>query len=217
MRRRRSDWSRRSLCLYGVAAWGGRPVEECWASRVKDNAALDRCGFIHHNVSIGPLWWLLAFADMSGVAVEYDVERFPAGVFLQAANRVPRSPELSVLVGGVPRAYGRSPLRPIAIEAGELITIALKFDPVSQQTQIMYEPIGGSSDTFIGRLEVVTSRTATTGAIRESPGAEPSARGDGSFHYQVDPFAPPGTSRVLIGYRDQRWGNGLLTVEFEVQ
>lgn len=212
------------LCLYGVAAWDGRRVEDCWTSRLENNAALDRCEFIVHQVSIGPQPWLLAYIASLGVETDYDVNLFPAWVFLQPANRIPRAPELTILVDGERVVTDRPPLPTIPVKAGSRIDLLLQFDAPSQQSQLAFEPRSQLGDIFVAVAEHLYSRTATTGAIRRIGGSDPETGHDnvavsdnGSFAYEVEEFAKPGTSRILIGYRDDRWATDFLTVKFEVR
>jgi hypothetical protein len=202
------------MSFYGVVAWDGRHASDCWAQRRGDKAQLDRCGFIYHAVTVGPVWWLMQYADSIGLYTPYYSSQSPIAGFGQPANRIPRTPELTIFVDGELAAQGRPPLPAIDVPPGAEIEIRLAFDVSSQLSQGAIVPLDGYSFEFVP--EVVLSRTMTTGAIRRL-GEELPVIGDGHFDYAVDPAPPLGRSRVLIGYSDARGANDILTLEFEVE
>lgn len=205
------------MSFYGVVAWGGRRVSDCWAERRGDKAQLDNCGFIYHNVTVGPVWWMMDYAESIGlVYFPHDFfDLIPAAAFEQPANRIPRAPELTILVDGELAAQGRAPLPAIVVPPGAEIEISLVFDALSQLLQGTFVA-DATQSSFEFQPELVLSRTLTTGAIRRV-GEELATLGDGRFFYRVDEIAAPGVSRVLIGYRDTRGANDILTLEFEVE
>lgn len=209
--------------FFGVVAWGGRAAADCWASRRTDQAALDRCDFTYREVTVGPYWWLLAYAAQLGFPIDDGIDELPPLVFLQPANRIPKAPVLSVWVDGELRGEGAS-LPTIMIEPGSRIDVELRFDWVSQLLQGHYVPITKDAvDAFELVPEQVLSRTLTTGAIRRLGGVDPDEGhelpllGDGSFTYEVDAYARPGRSRILIVYRDTFAATDWSSVDFEVQ
>lgn len=204
------------MSFYGVVAWGGKRVEDCWVQRRTTKQEFDGCGFVYHNVTVGPHWWLAFYADSIGIPPSYDPTLLSAAVLQQPANRIPRAPELTITVDEELVAEGRPPLSSISVQPGAEIEVALTFDVTSQLLQGSFIPLDPELTTFLFHAERVASRTLTTGAIRVL-GEEVTVIDDGSFRYAVDPQADPGISRVLIGWRDERGANDILTVEFEVQ
>lgn len=207
------------LSMFVVVAWDGRRAQDCWDARRGDLANLDRCGFIYHDVTIGPIWWVYGYAAEHGFQIpwELDPALFPFEVFLQPANRIPRVPTLVVEIDGEQVAAGVPPFAPIPVGPGASIEVAFAFDPLSQLFQSHFEPLSTkSSNAFRVVAERLISRTATSGAIVQRGDLDP-VIGDGSFSYEVDSLLEPGRSRVLIGYRDERGANDLLTLEFEHQ
>jgi hypothetical protein len=209
--------SRPQLRFLGVVAWGGRAAEACWEARRGNLADLDHCGFIFHTVMIGPVWFAYQHAAELGALIPYGIDPavFPSVVFSQPANRIPETPTLRVMVDDEQVASGVPPFSPILVEPGAQIEVAFAFDPLTQLFQSTFRPLGlNESDTFVVERERLTSRTATSGEIvqRENLGV---VEDDGSFHYEVDAFAQPGVSRILIVYRDDREANDWLSLEFE--
>jgi hypothetical protein len=205
------------LSMFAVVAWDGRSAEDCWDSRRGDLTNLDRCGFIYHDVTIGPIWWLYGYATQLGFELPYegDPAVFPAAVFTQPANRIPKTPTLQIVIDGQEVAAGVPPFEPIPVDPGASIEVAFAFDPLSQLFQSSFKPLSYfPSNAFKVVPEQLISRTATSGAIIQRGALEP-VIGDGSFSYEVDALTEPGISRVLIGYRDGRGANDLVTLEFE--
>ena len=200
--------------FFGVVAWDGRAAEDCWASRRGDQSQLDNCGFIYHDVLIGPLWWAVANAESLGAESPIE-EQLPALVLYQPANRIPLTPALTVRVDDEVVAFGVPPLPTIDVDPGAQISIDLAFDPLSQSLQRTLIPLGGYTAWKLVD-EAVYSNTASSGAIRRA-GADVPVRGHGRFSYDVDPEASPGRSRVLILYADGRRAGDVLTVEFEIR
>lgn len=199
------------MSLYGVVAWDGRPVEECWASRRGDRADLDGCGFIYQHVRIGPNWLAMTHAVSLGYKVPVDLAMIPEWVLWQPANRVPLPPELLVWAGG--RQFAGGSLHPpIPIEPGASIDVMLTFDPLSQSLQRTLQRLAPEAWKLVD--ERLYTRTATSGAIRQREGY---VFGHESLAYEVDPHATAGISRVLIIYADQRGAADFVTLEFEVQ
>jgi hypothetical protein len=203
--------------FYVVVAWNGKSAQACWDARRGDRADLDDCGFIYHDLALGPIWWLFDYAASRGIDPPLDPSTFPEVVLLQPANRIPRPPSLTITVDDQAPVGGIPPLDPIPVEAGARVGITLTFDALSQLFQSGFEPISSTvTDTFIVVPEPLYSRTATSGAITSSL-ADNVPPGLHEFHYEVDPDAQPGISRVLIGYRDEGGGRDYVGVEFEVQ
>lgn len=200
-----------------VVAWGGRSAADCWRARRGDYAELERCDFIHHSVTVGPIWWLFAHAAELGLDLDLDLSTVPAEALIQPANRIPRAPELRVRVDGDERRLGHAPLEPIPVEPGAHIEIELRFDALSQLAQARIEPVASqtSSDApsaFKLVLERLITRTATSGAIVHDEAGP--AIGDSSLAYDVDPAPPPGRSVIWLAYRDGRGASDVLALEF---
>lgn len=211
------DGSRPQLSLFGVVSWGGRAVEACWDARRGDLYNLDRCGFIFHTVTIGPFWFVYRRAVELGLESLHDLDlaAIPSVVFSQPANRIPETPSLQVMVDDEQVASGVPPFPPIPVGPGAKIEVAFAFDPLTQLFQSTFALLPlDMTYTFVVSLERLTSRTATTGAIIQRGSLEV-VEDDGSFHYEVDAFAEPGLSRVLIVYRDNREARDWLSLEFE--
>ena len=205
------------LHLFGVASWGHLSAEQCWAARRGDRAMLDGCGFVHYNVGIGPLWTAYARAVELGYEthLDFDLSMVPEFVFQQPANRIPKPPSVDVVVNGELLASAIPPLPAIAVEAGDHIDVTLHFDPLTQLFQSRFKPLRWNSfDAFTLEPEKLYATTATTGAIVETNSPGP-VRKIETLQYAVDDFAGPGTSRVWIGYHDDRGANDWLVLEFE--
>jgi hypothetical protein len=202
------------LGLFGVVAWDGRAAEDCWASRRGDQSQLEGCGFIYHDVLIGPLLWAVANAESLGAESPID-EELPPLVEYQPANRIPLTPALTVRVDDEIVATGVPPLPTITIEPGAHISIELAYEPFSQSLQRILKPLAKYSAWELVD-EQLWANTASSGAIWRV-GAEEPVSGDGSFSYEVDPESAPGRSRVLILYSDDRLAADSLSVEFEVR
>jgi hypothetical protein len=211
------------LRMFGVVAWGGRRAEECWEARRGDLANLERCGFIFHTVRIGPVMFAYQRAAELGLQLpfEIDLALVPSALLLQPANRIPETPSLRVLVDDEEVAVGVPPFSPIPVAPGARIEVEFAFDPLTQLVQSSFLPKSYSDpNTFVFSREHLTSRTSTSGAIVQSGSIDPSGllnfvEDDGSFLYEVDAFARPGISRVLIVYRDTRMAHDWLSLEFE--
>jgi hypothetical protein len=205
------------MSFYGIVAWAGRRADDCWIQRIGSKEQLDGCGFIEHSVRVGPKWWMDAYAESIGLPPpSYDPDLLPAALIGEPANRIPRAPELMITIDGELVAKGRPSLETHTVQPGAEIDIALTFDVTSQLLQGSFRPVDAELMTFTFEPERVRSRTLTTGAIRRL-GEELPVTDDGKFRYGVDTFASPGISRVLIGWRDARGANDILTLEFEVE
>jgi hypothetical protein len=203
--------------FFGVVAWGGRTAEACWDARRGDLANLDRCGFIFHTVTIGPIWFAYQRAAELGLDIPYHLDPavFPSMVFSQPANRIPETPSLRVMIDDEQVANGVPPFPPILVGPGAKIEVTFAFDPLTQLFQSTFRPLSYEIfDTFEVSRERLTSRTATTGAIVQRGSLEV-VEDDGSFQYEVEAFARPGISRILIVFRDNREARDWLSLEFE--
>ncbi len=202
--------------LYGIVAWDGRRVEDCWAERRGNRANFEGCGFIYQNITVGPQWWLLQYSESLGYYTGEDHPPIPDVLLDQAANRVPRAPELAITVDGEPTIEGRPPLDTVPVQPGALIEIVITFDVTSQLLQGTFSPLAEDEQTYGYSPELVFAWTLTTNAIQPDGPVGPLPDG-GRFRYRVDPDAAPGISRVLIVYRDIRNAGDIRTVEFEVE
>jgi hypothetical protein len=120
------------------------------------------------------------------------------------------------VIDGQEVAAGVPPFAPIPVAPGASIEVAFAFDPLTQLFQSSFKPLYQFElqNAFRVVREELVSRTATSGAIIQRGVLGP-VNDDGSFNYEVDALAEPGISRVLIGYRDERGANDLVTLEFE--
>ena len=206
--------------FYGVIAWEGRSAADCWAARRKRDRSLERCGFIQRSVKIGPSWWMLAYADALGLPSSIPIPQIPIATYAQPANRVPLV-ELDVAVGG--EVIGRWPdNQSFAVRAGDRVTIEPFYDETSQLLQSY--AVGLAIDEERTRY-VFTTAVETTGERVFSSNAllvveyDPSLNGilfPERWEVVVDEYAASGTSRVVLHYFDDRYGEGVATLVFEV-
>lgn len=205
---------------YGVIAWEGRTAESCWTARRSGTESLDNCGFIQRSVKIGPSWWMLAYAETIGLHSPIPLPAIPAGVYLQAANRVPL-PTFSVTIDGQLRGTWPEQTK-YEVELGSNISIDSQYDEVAQflQTYFTATPVDGLGEEFLFKpaTEVLAEIPYSTGAIvwteYEPTSSQPFPA---TWDFVVDEFGKPGISRVLLLYFDDRFGHGVATFEFEVQ
>jgi hypothetical protein len=209
------------MSLYAVIAWDGRSAEDCWTARRTEGGPLDGCGFIYHDVEIGPYWTAMIHAASLGIDTPspFGGTTLPSWLTAHQANRVPLTPAVTVLVDGAMVATGVPPLPPIPIERGATFEVELTFDPLSQSLQRIFTPLDSSFTYWELVDERLYSTNATSGAIWKTgdDDDEEPVVGNGSFPYAVDPSARPGTSRVLIIYGDQLRARDFLSLEFDVR
>lgn len=205
---------------YGVIAWAGRSAESCWSARRSGDASLDNCGFIQRSVKIGPSWWMLAYAETVGLQSPIPIPQIPAGVYLQPANRVPVA-SLVVTVDGEARG-GWPEQTEFEVEPGARIEIASEYDEVAQflQAYFLGKPsVSGDGYLFVPNPETLGEVPYTSNAIVL---IEPEAYSEESlfptsWEFVVDEYAEPGTSRIVMLYFDDRYGEGVAILEFEVR
>ena len=205
----------RVATFYGVIAWEGRSAESCWEARKTELAELENCAFVHRPLKVGPSWWMLAYAESIGLNSPIPVEQFPAPVYGQLANRVPL-PIFIVSVDG--QVAGSYPQRStFSVARGATIRLDLGYDPLEQQLQSYYVARQlGESDSYWFTVagEVVTDSIYTSKLIhlvgeRTYLGAP--------LEFVVDAYADPVDSRILVVYRDDRFGEGLAEIDFEIE
>jgi hypothetical protein len=207
--------------FYGVIAWEGRSADDCWAARRSRDRPLDRCGFIQRSVKIGPSWAMLVYAELVlGLVSPIPLAQIPLGVLTQQANRVPL-PSFEVLVDDV--VIGRWPNQDrFTVAAGDRVEIEPKDDLVSQffQSYFVGRPLdeAGSQWLFLPAAEQTGERVFSSGAIVVLD-HDPFGAGvlfPTRWELVVDEYATPGVSRVVLHYFDDRFGEGVATLEFEV-
>ncbi len=207
---------------YGVIAWSGRRAEDCWSTRRAGVGSLENCGFIQRTVKIGPSWWMLAYAETIGLESPIPIPQIPAGVYLQPANRVPIV-DFSVTVDGEPRGAWPEQTR-FRVEPGARIEINAEYDELFQLLQ-SYFVASSSGDrleqafVFEAWAEVPGERPYTSNAIVliEFDVSTAETPVPLVWEFAVDDYAEPGLSRILMYYFDDRYGEGVATIEFEVE
>ncbi|MFO7562897.1 MAG: hypothetical protein R6X02_09675 [Enhygromyxa sp.] len=204
---------------YGVIGWEGRSASSCWSARRSKRESLDGCGFIRRSLRIGPSWWMLTYAESLGLQSPVPLHQLPAGVFIQLANRVPIV-SLPVVIDGQLRGTWPEQTQ-FEVEPGARISIDPEYDEVSQFLQTYFRFLLPSSDSFVF--------VATTEILREIPyssnaivwlGFDPDAPDlpiPPKWEFVVDEYAEAGTSRIILWYYDDRFAEGVATLEFEVK
>jgi hypothetical protein len=198
---------------YAVIAWDGQSAEDCWTSRRLRGALPSNCGFVRPNVQVGPSWWLFAYAAAMGLETSRPVERIPAAVFLQQANRAPKV--VSVSVDDVPLVPVDGVVGPIAVEPGDRLSLQVSVDQNLQFSQFVFYSPDGSGDYFTLFPERVATRVLTAGPI--SFPLDFLIFVENRLEIAVDDDASPGVARVLLAVTDLRGGESLVRVELEIQ
>jgi hypothetical protein len=205
--------AQRVAVFYGVIAWDGRSAEDCWAERRAANAELDGCAFTQRDVKIGPSWWMLAYAEAIGIASPIPIWQIPAAVYAQPANRTP-SPLIDVTVDG--KLQGSYPeTTQFTAKLGDSIHLDVAYDPIEQQTQFYFFARLNESQVYwfeIG-LEYVLDTMFTTGSIHVTGADGFKAKRD----FVVDEYAEPGNAQIFVVYADDRYGEGVARLDFEVE
>lgn len=221
----------RVITLFGVIAFDGARAQDCLAARLELSERIEGCAYILRSVKLGPSWSLLVWADSIGLSSLIPISQLPLPILAQAPNRVPIVSEVRIGDGITQRSYSPDELPRVPVRAGDPLTIELVYDPNEQFLQTFF--VGRAlpeSESFLFRpqTETIFERVFTTGDITSQQdqgvfvldGGEipPGLFGlDGTFDFAVDEAAQVGAvSRVLFAYTDTRWGEGLLTLEFEV-
>jgi hypothetical protein len=205
---------------YGVIAWEGRTAEDCWAARRSGTESLDKCGFIQRSVKIGPSWWMLVYAETIGLQSPIPLTAIPAGVYLQPANRVPVA-TFTVTINGELRGSWPEQTQ-FEVAPGDRISIDGQYDEVSQFLQTYFT---ASSSDPTGQEFLFQPATELLAEIPFSSNAivwleyEPTELMPFplTWDFVVDELADTGTSRILLVYFDDRFGEGVAAFEFEVQ
>ncbi|PRP92144.1 hypothetical protein ENSA5_50910 [Enhygromyxa salina] len=204
----------RVAVYYGVIAWGGRSAEDCWTARRDRDELLERCGFIVRNVKVGPSWWLLAYGDSIGIESPIPIWEIPAAVYVQAANRTPR-PVIDVFIDG--KVVGVYPEQhEFEAAPGSTITLVPGYDPLEQFSQTFFVARQDSETSrfwFQPGQELIVEFPYTTGAVHAVGGFQ---FGGTPQDFVVDEFADPGTSQIFLVYSDDRYGEGVARLNFEV-
>lgn len=208
----------RVATYYGVIAWKGRSAEDCWATRRTRDALLDNCAFIKRRVKVGPSWWMLAYADeVLGIKTTIQIWEIPFAVYGQAANRTP-SPQVAVwiddtLAGTYPdvASFSASP--------GALIELAPTYDEYEQfgQTYFVGHPaVGSDKHWFEPAVEFLSEIPHTTNAIHSTADID-SLDLLVPLEFVVDEYAEPGRSTIFLVHSDDRYGEGVVRLDFEVE
>jgi hypothetical protein len=205
----------RVTSFYGVFAWNGRSAEDCWAARRARNASLDDCAFMQRDVKIGPSWWMLVYAESIGIPSPIPIWQIPAGVYGQPANRVP-TPRIDVRVDG--ELQGTYPdTTQFTARLGDRIHLDVVYDELEQLTQYyFYARLDEASQKywFDLALEFMVDTPFTTGSIH--------VVGEESLYVQqrdfvVDEYGEPGSAQLFFVYTDDRYGEGVARLDFEVE
>lgn len=205
---------------HGVIGWEGRSAESCFEARRAGDRPLDRCGFVTRAVKIGPSWWMLAYAETIGLQSPIPLPQIPAAVFLQAANRVPE-PTFTVTIDGQLRGVWPEQTS-FEVEPGARISIDSQYDEAKQflQSYFLGIPVDSTGQEWLFQpaSEVLGEVPYSSNAIVWT-GYEPTMERPYplTWEFVVDEYADPGTSRILLVYFDDRYGEGVATFEFEVQ
>jgi hypothetical protein len=206
-----------SLWVYTVIAWNGQRAEDCWAARRAGDGVPSGCGFLRSAMAVGPIWWLHAEAAAKGLPTPLPIERFPAAVFLQQANRPPALDHVLVARADTETTLIPSAgvVGPIAVAPGEVVSLTVVVDPSTQFSQFYFVPINEDGDLFTLQPELILTRVSTTGPIRfprdsSVPEHEP-------IEIEIDQDAAPGLARVMLVIHDARGAETLVRVELEIQ
>lgn len=205
----------RVAAYFGVFAWNGRTAEDCWADRRARDVELDGCGFIERPVKIGPSWWMLAYAESIGLESPIPIWQIPIAVYGQFANRIP-APTIHVQIDGVERGSWPETAR-FVVAPGSVIEVDSEYDETQQFTQSYFL---ASFDTdswtywFRGGAEYLLERGFSTQTIHARETEIPGTRAQ---EWVVDPYAEAGSAHVFVVFFDDRYGEGVARLEFEVQ
>jgi hypothetical protein len=206
--------AQRVAVFYGVIAWNGRTAEDCWADRRAANVELDDCAFVQRQVKIGPSWWMLAYAETSGITSPIPVWEIPIAVYGQYANRTP-NPRIDVTVDG--KLLGSYPeTTQFTARIGDSIHLDIEYDPLEQLTQTYFLALfdeNSQSYWFEAGQEYMTDTVFTTQSIHVVGNDEFMARRD----FMVDEYAEPGSAQMFVVYADDRYGEGVARLDFEVE
>jgi hypothetical protein len=206
---------------YGVIGWEGRSAQSCWSARRSGDQSLDKCGFIQRSVKIGPSWWMLVYAESIGLFSPLPLPKIPAGVYLQAANRVPVA-SFDVTIDGELRGTWPEQTE-FEAEPGSKISIGRGYDEVAQFLQTYFvaryaDPTIAEDFYFTPLSELLAEVPYSSNAIvwleyEPTPEQPLPPR----WEFVVDEYAASGTSRIILWYFDDRFGEGVATFEFEVR
>lgn len=204
----------RVVNYYGVLAWGGRRAEDCWAERRAADTLLDRCGFVQRGVKVGPSWWLLVWAEQLGFVSPIPTWQLPVLVLAQPANRVPKA-QIDVIVDGA--VLGSYPEQTsFLVSLGAEIELVIGYDEIEQLTQVYFWAVptdDGDDYWFYPGQEVVLDTVFTTGSIHTTADDQFMAKRD----FVVDEYAEPGAAQIFVVYWDDRNGEGVARLDFEVE
>lgn len=204
-------WGYPGLEVYAAIAWHGQSAEQCWQARREGRAVAPNCAFVRHSAPLGPNWWLMSYGYSQGLIGLLPVERFPAAVFTQQANRAPKVEAIEI--DSEPISIANGSAGPILVQPGERVSLSVIVDPVTQFSQSIFVPLSNEGDLFTLLPEPIRVRVATAGPIRFA-GAIATTM---PFEVSVDEHAEPGTARVLLVVADDRGGETLVRVELDIQ
>lgn len=204
----------RIVVFYGVLSWGERGAEDCWADRRARDVALDGCAFIQRQVKLGPSWWMLAYAETVGLTSSIPVWQIPIAVYAQQANRTP-APRIEVTVDG--EVLGTYPdTTQFSTRLGDSIHIEIEYDETQQFLQTYFVALFDEESqryVFTASPEYMTDLVYTTESILSV--------GEDGFQmrrdFVVDEYADPGDAQMFVRYGDDRFGEGVARLDFEVE
>ncbi|KIG15979.1 hypothetical protein DB30_05033 [Enhygromyxa salina] len=202
---------------YGVIAWNGRSAEDCWDARVALDGLFDNCGFIIRSVKVGPSWWMLAYAsEVLGIETQIPVWQIPFAVYGQAANRTP-SPTVEVRIDGA--IAGSYPdVASFSVAPGSTIALEVSYDEYEQFGQTYFRANLDAENQkfwFEPAVELLVAVPHTTNAIHST--ADIDADLLVPLDFVVDELAKPGRSTIFLVHNDDRYGEGVVRLDFEVQ
>jgi hypothetical protein len=203
---------------YGVIAWNGRSAEDCWATRRALDGLLDNCGFVIRSVKVGPSWWMLVYADqVLGIQTKIPIWQIPIAVYGQAANRTPQ-PSVEVWIDG--KLDGTYPAKTqFGARPGALIGLTLVYDEFEQFSQTYFTAKSDADQEkywFEPAAEFLTAVAHTTNTIHSTADVDVT-QSFTQFEFIVDEYAGPGRSTIFLVNSDDRYAQGLIRLDFDIE
>lgn len=200
--------------FYGVFAWDGRSAEDCWSARRSGDTTLEHCAYIQRQVKIGPSWWMLAYAETLGLTSSIPVYQIPIAVYAQQANRVPSAYVDVTIDGEYAGTYPET--TQFAARLGDSIHIEIRYDELEQLLQSYFFALFDQTTQsywFQVAQEFMTDTVYTTETIHVVGENEFPVERD----FVVDEYGDPGSAQMYIRYTDDRYGEGVARLDFEVE
>ncbi|PRP99592.1 hypothetical protein [Enhygromyxa salina] len=203
---------------YGVIGWNGRRAEDCWSARLALDELLDDCAFITRTVKIGPSWWMLAYAsEVLNFQTQIPFWQIPIAVYGQAANRTP-SARVEVwidraLAGTHPDADS------FTVEPGSRIHLEPIYDEFEQFGQTYFRAQFDPEYQkfwFQPTVELLLEIPYTTNAIHSTSPSDVTTLLP-PLDFVVDENAGAGRSTIFLILQDDRFGERVVRLDFEVK